>query len=416
MKKEIVVLYSFFCFLIVMAIATLSYAGSAEVLPKGIFSTNVKYSYYFSIDERFDPDGDEEDLATDFNAPLDSTVFPALGLVEEGFGLPPGFANVGDSVADFEYDFHDVICSFKYGVTDKLSIGIEIPYYFNKNKVKAGLDTTNATVGLNPAVPGGVAPLSVPGTKPLTAEDIQSLLGKGLDTDGDGNIDIPGYGFKRFENWSDNGISDIEVGLRYQYLNTDNWRLAFTGGVRLPTGDEDDPDNLVDIGFGSGAYALLFRSNNDYTGIKNWVLNATLKYDLVLPDDETLRVPRDVNEPITANKEKVDRDLGDIFEIEGSATYQVSEALSLGLLYNYTFALEDDISGDMGFNYKSLEDETDWTSHYFIVGLSYSTIPMFQKKKFPLPLVASIEYENWFAGTNNTLKQELFNISLTVYF
>jgi hypothetical protein len=78
--------------------------------------------------------------------------------------------------------------------------------------------------------------------------------------------------------------------------------------------------------------------------------------------------------------------------------------------------LEDDVDGDQGFAYESLEDETDWSAHYIIAGLSYSTIPLFQAKRFPLPLVASIEYENWFAGSNNTLKQELISFSLTSYF
>jgi hypothetical protein len=415
MKQRMPIVYLFICFLLLMGTHRISHAGSAEVLPKGVFSANVQYSYYFGIDQRFDPDGDEEDLAVDFNARLDSTVFPDLSPLDPF--IPTG-ASLGDSVVDFEYDFRDLFVRLQYGVTDKLSIGVEIPYYWNKNKVDTRLDTTSATVGLNPFVPGGVAPLTVPGTVPLTEEDVQALLGAGLDTDGDGTVDIPGFGYKRFETWDDSGLSDIEVGARYQYFKTDDWQLAFTGGVRIPTGDTDDPDNLVDIGFGSGPWALLFHLNNDYTGIENVVLNATFMYDLVLPDTETRRVPRDVNEPITSNRERVDRDLGDIFQLEGSASYDLPflEGLSVSALYNYSFKLEDDVDGDQGFVYKSLEDETDWTAHYFIVGLSYSTIPLFQEKRFPLPLVASIEYENWFAGSNNTLKQELISFSLTSYF
>ncbi|MGA9539393.1 MAG: transporter, partial [Desulfobacterales bacterium] len=237
-----------------------------------------------------------------------------------------------------------------------------------------------------------------------------------LDTDGDGTVDIPGYGFQRFEDYSGSGFSDIEIGLRYQYLNTPNWRLAFTGGVRLPTGDIDDPDNLTDIPFGSGAWALLFRLNNDYTGIEKLVLNATLKYDLVLPDSATVRVPEDPNQPITANKEKVHRNQGDIFEIELSGTYQFLQSLSLSLLYDYSFALKDSVSGDMGYAYDSLEDESDWTAHYFTIGLNYSTIPLYAEKKFPIPMTASIEYENWFAGSNNILKQQLFNFVATFFF
>jgi hypothetical protein len=420
MRKRMVIACLLIGFFPLMGMTSLSYADSAEVLPKGVSKVNVTYSYYLPIDKRFDPDGDEEDLAADFNATLDSTVFSDLELLEAAFPvlLPPGSANVGDSVVSFEYNFDDLIFSFQYGLTDKLTVGLKVPYYWNKNTVDTRLNTTNATVGKNAAIPGGLAPLAVPGTEPLTEEDVQDLLGDGLDVDGDGIVDIDGFGYKRFESWSRSGLSDIEAGARYQYLKTENWRLAFTGGVRFPTGDTDDPDNLVDVGFGSGAYALLFQFNNDYVGIENLVLNATFRYDLVLPDKETMRVPRDVNRPVTSNKEKVDRDLGDIFEFEGSGTYDLPflEGLSFSLLYNFSFQLEDEVDGDGGFDYKSLEDETDWTSHYFIAGLSYSTIPLFKAKKFPLPLTASIEYENWFAGSNNTLKQELFSFSVTAFF
>ena len=392
-----------FCFLFLMGTTRLSYGDSAEVLPKGVFRGDVEYSYYLPIDQKFDPDGNEEDLAADYNTNLNSSVFPVLSLVEAGFGMPAGSASLGESVIDFELNAHEVDLKFYYGLTDKLSIGTKIPYFWFKNDVTAVLDNTNATVGMNPFVPGGVAPLSVPGTTPFTTDDVQNLL-------------VQQFGYKRVETWSGNGVGDIEAGGRYQYLNTEDWRLAFTAGVRFPTGEVDDPDNLVDYAFGNGAWALLFRSNNDYTGIKNVILNATLEYDLVLPDHETVRVPDDVDRPLTANKENVDRDLGDIFRLKLSGDYMFYEGFGFYLFYAYGFQLKDKVSGNQGFNYNSLEEETDWTAHEYKIGLKYSTIPLFQKKKFPLPLLASIEFEDVFAGTNNFLKQQLFTFKLAVFF
>jgi hypothetical protein len=65
-----------------------------------------------------------------------------------------------------------------------------------------------------------------------------------LDVNADGVPDIPGYEYKRFETWSDDGLGDIEAGLKYQYFKNDKWRLAVTGAVRFPTGEVDDPDDL----------------------------------------------------------------------------------------------------------------------------------------------------------------------------
>jgi len=318
------------------------------------------------MDKRYNQDGVREDVAIDFNTNLNSSVFPALGLVEQYFGMPAGSASIGRSVVSFEITVNQLVFNFAYGLTDRLTVGLNLPYYWQRNKVNASLNTLTANVGKNVAL-NTIAPLSVPGTVPLTTKDVQNLLGPGLDINGDGVIDVKGFGYTPVETWSDNDIGDLEVGFRYQYLKTANWRLAFAGGVRFPTGKVDDPDSLVDRRFGDGPYAFLFRLNNDFTGIKNLVVNFTFRYDLVLPDKEELRIPRTVSEPITINKEDVDRDLGDIFGLEASAAYTLLKGLNISLLYNHTFKLKDKISGNMGFAYESLQDETNAKSHIYII-------------------------------------------------
>ncbi len=381
---------------------SISHADDAEVLPKGVTGLRLNAKFYFPVDERYDDNGDTEDLAADFNGNLDSSVFPDLSLIEQAFGMPAGSASVGDSVVSMEYDFNLYEFYIQHGITDRLSIGAKIPYWHVKNDVDATIDSSSATVGKNPFIPGGVAPLVVPGTVPFTTDDVQNIL-------------VQDFGYQRIESWSGNGLSDIELGARYQYLKNDNWRLAFTGGVRFPTGETDDPDNLMDYPLGSGAYALLFRFNNDYTGIKNTILNITFKYDLYLPDDEVMRVPDDVDQPITPNKEEVDRKIGDFIEVNTSATYQFLKGSSIYLEYQYAHKFKNSISGDQGFAYDQLEAETDRTEHNIKVGLSYSTIPLFQEKKFAVPLKASILYRNRFAG-ENVLKSQYIQLGLVVYF
>lgn len=435
MKKTIVVMCLCISF-VIAGIISLSYADDAEVLPKGVFRVNTDTKFWFPVYERYNNKGDLEDVAKDFNGILDSYIFPDLGLLEYAFGMPAGSANIGRSIVSFKYGKTDENISLMYGVTDRLTIGLEIPYYWQKNKVKAMLDNSNATIWKNPCYQNTTNPVcfAVPGIQdapmlpksvvqslgfsdtPLTTEDVINLLSGGLDVNGDGAVDIPGYGYKRFEKWSGSGIGDIEAGLRYQYLKTENWRLALTGGVRFPTGKVDDTDNLVDLGFGDGSYALLLRLNNDYTGIKNLVLNATISYDLILPYKKTLRVPDDVNQPITFNKEKVKKDIGDIIGLEVSGKYRFAKGFDFSLLYNYKFSLKDKISGNKGYIYKALEDETDTESHIYIVGLSYSTLPLFMEKKFPLPITASISYRNRFAGSNNVFKSQYVAFALGVYF
>ncbi len=410
------------CILLLFSFLTaVAHADDAAVLPKGVSAISVNTKFYFPITERYNPDGDVEDVATDYNAQLDSNVFGDLGLLETTFkslGLvPPDFvASFGNSNVSFKYNITIVDLFFARGITDKLTIGIHIPYWWMKNNVDARLNTSAATVGKNPLLgnpsdPFGAPfiPISVAESMGFSKNDVQ------LTTEDIKQILINNFGYKRFETWSDNGVGDIEAGVKYQYLKKENWQLAFTGGVRFPTGRIDDQDNLVDYPFGSGAYALLFRLHNDYTGIKNLVLNTTFRYDLLLKNKETLRVTENVNQPITANKEEVKRDLGDVIELEASGAYDLSKGFNLALLYKYGLSLKDKVEGSQG-RIQSLESETDYTEHVFVTSLSYTTVPLYLEKKSPVPLAASLSYRNRFAGTNNVLKSQYIGIGLQFFF
>jgi hypothetical protein len=413
-----------------------SHPDDAQVLPKGVFRGIVESNFYLNVDKRYNPDGKVEDVAVDYNnRNLNSSVFPGLSAVESFFGMPAGSASIGTSQVHFDYGFQIVKFKLQYGVTDRLSAGVNIPYWWVTNKVKAQLNSSTATVGKNPFF-NTITPLAVPGTVPLTTNDVLNLLGPGLDITGNGTIEVPGFGFKRFGTWTGQGPSDIEAGFRYQYLRTRDWQLAFTGGVRFPSGRIDDPDNLTDYPFGTGAYMLLFHFNQDFVVSNLWkdapalspenarpytepgdlVLNGTFRYEVALPDKITKRVPSDVNNPITANKEKVNRDLGDIFEFEGTAKYTVLKGLSLFGTFLYGFKLKDSVSGDKGFAYQSLEEETGRTEYVYKVGLTYSTVPLYAEKKFLVPLDVTFEYRNRFAGSNNNLRSQYLGAWLQVYF
>ena len=108
--------------------------------------------------------------------------------------------------------------------------------------------------------------------------------------------------------------------------------------------------------------------------------------------------------------------IGDIFQIDTSATYQFLPGLNFALRYLYGTKMKDRVSGSQDYNYQSLEDETDWTEHVFFVGLGYSTIPLYQEKKFSVPLTVNISYRNRFAGSNNVNKSEYIGINIAVFF
>lgn len=399
-------------FFIMMFTPLVCHGDSAEVLPKGIFSFDTAYYHYFDVKKRYNQDGKEEALAADYNTSLNSRVFLDLVAFNPFTG---GNATLGRSQVDFTVMLNKLEFSLYYGLTDKITVGVLVPYDFYRNRVNASLDNSTATVGKNPFLKA-LRPLSVPGTQRLTTEDVQNLLGRGLDIDGDGKIDISGKGYKRVKTWSESGVEDIELLGRYQFYNKGDWRLAFTGGVRPPTGQVDDPDNLADLQFGDGQTDILLRFHADFLGIKKLLLNGTIRYDIQLPDREEKRVPSSVDLPLTTNREKVSRNLGDILQLEFMGRYGFTQSLSGGVKYLYVKKAKDHVHGDLGFNYTSLEDETNFEHHNAFVFLGYSTLQMYNEKKFPVPLGFKLEYRNRFAGKNNAMKSQYIALTAGVYF
>ena len=258
-------------------------ADDALVLPQGRWRVSAEADFSLPITTRFTPAGGTEDLATDFNRALNSTVFTDLRLVEAAFRLPEGTASFGRSVVDFERHIQVYTLRAAYGLTDRLSLGVRVPYVTQDNQVHATLDSRTATVGFNPAVPGGVAPLGVPGTRPPTTEDIQAFVER--------------LGFRRVQDWSDASFGDSFGGFKYQYYQSEHWRLAATGRVRFPTGRWDDPNNLVDYPTGFAAWGLGLELHQDVVWQRSglaqrlgvltageFFLNTTFRYEAILPD------------------------------------------------------------------------------------------------------------------------------------
>ncbi len=397
-------------------------AETADVLPKGVWNIQGKGYFYWPIEERFGPKGDEEPLAIDFNGQLDSTVFPALAPLDPF--VVGGQATIGESVVDFELDYTILEFDFRYGVTEKLSLELKVTYWEAKNTVDATLDSTSANVGKNPLYnPAGPFPINAPlvplgtgvGETPLTNEDVQNLLGQGLDVNGDSTVDIAGFGYERLQTWSESGFGDTQIGGKYKFHDKDAWRLAVAAGVRLPTGRTDDPDNLADVPFGTGSVAGLLRFYADYRIAKNWIFNATLFADIFLQHKEEKRVPSSVNEPLTSKKTNVKIRPGSIFEVDLQTMYQTESGWYGFLAYRGGIKGKDRVSGPAGFDYSSLEDETDLISHIGKVGVGFSSLGLYAQKKFPLPMYAELQYRNRFAG-ENVFKSEYIGLTLGVFF
>ena len=378
-------------------------ADSAAVLPKGVSRFQWDIYHYYPTTQRYNADGDRETLASPFDdAALDSSALGVLEDLEMNFpGL--GTATLGNVAVEYEYNIDVLDLGYAYGLSDELSIGFHAPYYWIDNEVDIQFDNSSANVGLNPGlpIPSPLIPISLGGVA-LRENDVQELI----QTE---------YGFDEVGSWSRDGIGDIELGARYRIYAERDSALAFTGGLRIPTGYEDDADKLNDVAWSYGNYAVLFRLQYDYLLSNRWksaasslqapihspgdlVLNLAFRYDYMLPDRKIMRVGDTPEQTFTNNRERVDRDLGDIVNFELSTRYWRSDALSFGATYTYGFKSKDDIDGDQGFNYSSLEADTDFEEQIIIVEADYSTLPAYREKQSAAPMEFSIAYRERFDG------------------
>ena len=113
---------------ILVFFAASAFAETAEVMPKGISSAYLSGKFYIPIDKVFKDDGSVDNPGWKYSGPLNSAIFPEIALIEAGFGLLPGSGNLGTTEVSFKYKLQILEAALAYGITDKLSAGIKIPY------------------------------------------------------------------------------------------------------------------------------------------------------------------------------------------------------------------------------------------------------------------------------------------------
>ena len=111
-----------------------------------------------------------------------------------------------------------------------------------------------------------------------------------------------------------------------------------------------------------------------------------------------MRIGDTPDQIFTNNREKVSRDLGDLFNLEISGKYQATDSFAFSVSYTYGFKQKDDISGNMGYNYESLEANTDSSQQVVILAASYSTLAAYREGQSVAPLEFSIAYRDRFKG------------------
>ena len=278
---------------------------------------------------------------------------------------------------------------FTYGLTNRITLAAALPVYNMATSVGLGFqsnqngqqflgllsnNTNNQTASAREA-----------------AEKINNAVGRLNDK-------LQDNGYRRLNNWQATGMGDLQLLTKGLIVDDSAIKFAMTGGVVAPTGGIDDPDNLLDKGFGDGQWDLFGKAALDEplsdTGL---TLNQYASYTVQLPGQKTVRLVTS-DETIEVEKRRVAYKLGDKVQAGTSLQFADDSGFSSGMGYNYHFKFADIYKA--GATSKILQKDTLESAHEAEFEIAYSTVPAFQRKQIAVPMESKLSYKRQLASRN----------------
>jgi hypothetical protein len=179
-------------------------------------------------------------------------------------------------------------------------------------------------------------------------------------------------------------------------------RLAVSGGARIGTGEAPDPDRPFDPGTGDGQHDLIGAGHLDLLfGGRLWT-TVTGRYVRQLEDRLMMRVaPRTIALAPFDTRFEVERDLGDIVELEIAPRFVLGRYVSVGARWAYRdkkldrheYAASEVFLPD-GPRYPAsvLDSATAYTEQELGVGFTYSTIAASARGLARLPVEITYQH------------------------
>lgn len=266
---------------------------------------------------------------------------------------------------------------------------------------------------------------------PLTATDMQTVF-----TDS-----LFGVNAKPLATSVTRGIGDIEVGMKvnlFDSFHTNdsarfapkgfNWRQSIGGTYRFGTGILPDPADFTAIGTGEHTSAIELRSFTDLLFGPHFWISLVGSYTTQAADQISVRIPDTPNQVILASyrQEPVQRQLGNILEIQVNPRWTINDYLSLGGQYYYRHKAADVYSGtfdvsDLAGNVVTLDAAvlgmyTEATESRMGIGATYSTVANVTKHKSGVPFdISYFHYETTLGALGRVPKISVDQVTMRVY-
>ena len=288
-------------------------------------------------------------------------------------------------------------------------------------------------LGLQSTAPEPIAARPFPAQAPIPAGQAQVLF-----TDPDPRLGLALAPPRTVER---SHLGDIEVGGRVLLLDTFGpnarrsvpLRAAVGATFRFATGQEDDPDDLFDVPTGDGQNDVELRGGLDIGVLGRLVASLRGRYTIQLPDRTVARITEDPSDvfPAAYRRQEVERDLGDIVEIDVLPRYAFGPHFALVGQYLFRRKAEDAYTGrftipgettgigEVALDAATLARETGATEHRAGLGFTFTLQPAALAGRLRRPVEVSYLHSRTVRGAGGNQPKwtlDALNVRITTPF
>lgn len=391
-------------------------AAYYETLPKGVRLVALRQVQTTAITGGFDPEGSKNSLA--FNQSLSSKELSEIKGADIYFDeLKNISAEAYDKFTTGAY-YIDANAQVKvqgigvaYGVTNRLTAYVSIPYYRADVSMKIKRTEKNNYEQIANI-------LNESGDPSDTAYFLNQLTEQLPDADGEllQTVLMRNYGYEPIGDWSGQGLGDIELVGLYRLTDWQQSGLASSFGVVLPTGRVKNPDMLQDIPFGDGQTDLFLEFGGGVSLLDTKLeIDSQIRYTYQFGSTKSLRIPQSSQMRFSDKKGDFKEKLGNKINYNFSGQYKHRIWLNSILGYEFKNRGDSYFESDYAQANQILAEDSHEVSHTLKAGLKLSTIDLYKTGKFAAPMSLEFIGRRVFSG-ENTPQMTRFDLEFRLYF
>lgn len=379
------------------SVSLTAYGQAWKTLPKGVRILGYRNVTTSKVKENFNQFRSQTSLGTQFRIDASTLNEIANNIIIPGQDINADAYNnflVGEYKVDAAAQFNVQGMGFGYGITNNVMFYAEMAYY--DASVKSNIKRTQKNTY------GQTSDILHNGNGGISDDTLADNLKNLPDVD-EGVIQSAitnHYGYKPIGDWYGKGYGDMETGLMAKVIDKGIWGVMLYPGVILPTGRQDDPDILQDIGFGDGQFDVFGELATGYVVTDKLTFGTTLRYTYQAPTSKKLRIPESRDFTLSPNKGNFDVKYGDRLNWMLSSTISINDWISFTPIYRFMYQMKSEYDSRYSDANDYLSYNSDKQEHQVQLTSSLSSIQPFLKKQFALPAQINVNLVKTVTGKN----------------